>query len=30
MIFSTGVDGYQSIDPQGQMDIRKVREQFPD
>lgn len=29
-IFATGVDGYQSIDPQGQMDIRAVRESYPD
>lgn len=29
-IYATGVDGYQSIDPQGHMDIRKVRELFPD
>jgi len=29
-IHDTGLDGYQSIDPQGHMDIRKVREQYPD
>lgn len=29
-IHGTGLDGYQSIDPQGHMDIRKVREQYPD
>ncbi|MFZ2653989.1 MAG: uroporphyrinogen decarboxylase family protein [Victivallales bacterium] len=29
-IHSTGIDGYQSVDPQGHMDIRKVREQYPD
>lgn len=29
-IHSTGVDGYQSIDPQGHMDIKKVREDYPD
>lgn len=29
-IHATGVDGYHSIDPQGQMDIRAVREAFPD
>ena len=29
-IHSTGIDGYQSIDPQGQMDIKQVREQYPD
>jgi len=29
-IYLTGIDGYQSIDPQGMMDIKKVREQFPD
>ena len=29
-IHATGVDGYQSVDPQGHMDIRAVREQFPD
>ncbi len=29
-IHSTGVDGYHSIDPQGRMDIRTVREAYPD
>jgi len=29
-IHATGVDGYQSVDPQGQMDIRAVREKYPD
>ncbi len=29
-IHATGVDGYQSVDPQGNMDIRGVREKFPD
>ena len=29
-IHGTGVDGYQSIDPQGHMDIKQVRERFPD
>ncbi len=29
-IHATGVDGYHSIDPQGQMDIRAVREAYPD
>jgi len=29
-IYKTGIDGYQSVDPQGHMDIRKVREDFPD
>jgi len=29
-IHSTGLDGYQSVDPQGHMDIKAVREQFPD
>ena len=29
-IHATGVDGYQSVDPQGGMDIRGVREKFPD
>ncbi len=29
-IYATGVDGYQSVDPQGHMDIRAVRERFPD
>lgn len=29
-IHKTGIDGYQSVDPQGFMDIKAVREQFPD
>jgi len=29
-IHSTGIDGYQSVDPQGFMDIKTVREQYPD
>jgi len=29
-IHSTGVDGFQSVDPQGFMDIQAVREQYPD
>ena len=29
-IYATGVDGYQSVDPQGHMDIKAVRERFPD
>lgn len=29
-IHSTGIDGYQSIDPQGHMDIRQVRQRYPD
>jgi len=29
-IYSTGVDGYQSVDPQAHMDIKAVREQYPD
>lgn len=29
-IHSTGVDGYQSIDPQGHMDISEVRAEYPD
>jgi uroporphyrinogen decarboxylase len=29
-IHSTGVDGYQSVDPQGHMDIKAVRSRFPD
>lgn len=29
-IASTGVDGYQSVDPQGGMDIKKVRQEYPD
>jgi len=28
-IHSTGIDGYQSVDPQGHMDIRKVRRHYP-
>lgn len=28
-IVATGIDGYQSVDPQGHMDIRKVRERYP-
>lgn len=28
-IHATGVDGYQSVDPQGHMDIKAVREQYP-
>lgn len=28
-IFSTGVDGYQSVDPQAFMDIQAVRQQYP-
>lgn len=28
-IVATGVDGYQSVDPQGGMDIRDVRENYP-
>lgn len=27
-LVSTGIDGYQSIDPQGHMDIAKVKEQY--
>lgn len=27
-LFSTGLDGYQSIDPQGNMDIAKVKQQY--
>jgi uroporphyrinogen decarboxylase len=30
MIHSTGIDGYQSVDPQGHMDIAEVRRQYPD
>ncbi len=30
LIHRTGVDGYQSVDPQGFMDIKAVRERFPD
>jgi uroporphyrinogen decarboxylase len=29
-IHATGLDGYQSVDPQGHMDIRSVRAQYPD
>lgn len=29
-IHKTGIDGYQSVDPQGFMDIKAVREQYPD
>lgn len=29
-IHATDVDGYQSVDPQGGMDIKEVRERFPD
>lgn len=29
-IYSTGIDGLQSIDPQGGMDIKAVREKYPD
>ncbi len=29
-LHGTGLDGYQSVDPQGHMDIRQVREQYPD
>jgi uroporphyrinogen decarboxylase len=29
-IHGTGIDGYQSVDPQGFMDIKQVREQYPD
>ena len=29
-LYSTGLDGYQSVDPQGNMDIKVVREQYPD
>lgn len=29
-VHSTSIDGYQSIDPQGGMDIRQVREYYPD
>jgi uroporphyrinogen decarboxylase len=29
-IHATGIDGYQSVDPQGGMDIRAVREAYPD
>lgn len=29
-LVGTGLDGYQSVDPQGGMDIRAVRERYPD
>ncbi|NLG49331.1 MAG: hypothetical protein GX552_04375 [Chloroflexi bacterium] len=29
-LYETGIDGYQSVDPQGDMDIRAVREQYPE
>ena len=29
-LHSSGLDGYQSVDPQGHMDIRDVRQQYPD
>ncbi len=29
-LVSTGLDGYQSVDPQGHMDIAEVRKQYPD
>jgi uroporphyrinogen decarboxylase len=29
-IHRTGIDGYQSVDPQGAMDIKTVRAQYPD
>ena len=29
-IYQTGIDGYQSVDPQGHMDIKEVREQYPE
>lgn len=29
-IHGTGIDGYQSVDPQGGMDIRAVRAQYPE
>jgi len=29
-LHATGLDGYQSVDPQGHMDIRAVRELYPD
>ena len=29
-LYSTGLDGYQSVDPQGHMDIKEVRELYPD
>lgn len=30
MIRAAGFDGYQSVDPQGHMDIKEVRKQYPD
>jgi hypothetical protein len=29
-LYLTGLDGYQSVDPQGHMDIKEVRELYPD
>ena len=29
LLVSTGLDGYQSVDPQGSMDIKAVRERYP-
>ena len=29
-LYETGLDGYQSVDPQGHMDIKIVRERYPD
>ena len=29
-LYSTGLDGYQSVDPQGSMDIKQVRADYPD
>jgi len=29
-LHGTGLDGYQSVDPQGHMDIQKVRQQYPE
>lgn len=29
-LVGTGLDGYQSVDPQGHMDIKAVREKYPD
>ena len=29
-IHKTGIDGYQSVDPQGFMDIKSVREEYPE
>lgn len=28
-LYETGVDGFQSVDPQGHMDIKEVREKYP-